>query len=1318
MNIKKLGASILAAAMLITSGSMSMHSAASTSDIVMISLKEYDTKITITDKTESQLDEGISIGDILDKMVYKGDQTDKDGNSFTDGASVAIPVDATVVWVGNNKYSIFERDVKVRLSQYSTYDIIVGSGKQLDPNNIIYHLSADITPVTFVIDWENSDVKLYTISEDGTVKPFDSSVRSNSNSSLYLDCKKKAPHEKVAADISKLKIKLSNGANMPEYKIKFYSDYNSYSDDIELTADDQGRILFELDKPSAGSYYDSTTLYYSLCNPDGEPLDGADSHDYAYIYTYYPRISFYAYLGSEFFSDSSCDLEDGVNSITYWYTLKLDPGESAENVKTFRLSNFYGELHYGDSLKNDILKSVKGDRADLAAAEKDDDITEALFGRGVEGNFEQGERVTIFLDPASENVKPFLDTDDASAYVLHFGLMAVETRLYTTLDMEVDGVSNASIYWDTDDEGETTDNGYSRSDVIWVSDLEKDASYYISKLQRKADRLDLKDKVVMAVKGKFTSSEATKDAEEIDINDLFDSTKGYKFTPDIVNGDNITVFLDAKGDSPANALCTDENATEFIINLHFDVIYYDEPDPEPDPEPEYEFVDVDDSELPPDIKNTHFNVESISDEKGTIIKTSLGLHSDDEATYFDTYGKYGSQTIFAFADEGKESIDLSKIRLNVKKDYDLRVFLIEDGKATYVDLDTETQDFSDGKPKHYATAKRQEGNKYYKQGNYYVTVKTGNNATGSGLFVEGPSDQNGQQSGTRTIFFDSYYGEAYHDIVIANLGSAPLTNLTAQLTNPKNIKLNGFWDLNGEYELAPMTVTVGNSSMTTVKRVENMAKIRIEPETNENGRPKRGDISGTLTISADGQPTYVINLSGKISTPTIITNELSEAVKFVPYSSIISVDTVHKWLTTKFSVYDGDLPEGLTLNEYSGELYGVPQEAGTYRFRIRAKTSWEGNAEFSPSYITKSFTLVIKENTDENVYYASDENYTITTSIGTADNTFDFVLPDTMITEDQKFVSVGEYGDFIDFWLNGEKLEEGTDYTSEAGSTVITIKSQTLSGLTKGEANTIAAEFRVGGQLENALKRTAQNFTIKTPKPEDPGTSTPGTSDDTSSNTSSDTSGGTNTPSTSGGSGAVGSVTDPDTSSSTSTPDTSDSTSTPSESDIVFKPVHVDGELADIINGTTVTAPQGVMSKDAILAVTVDSNVPADKGMALDITFTVNGEKVQPSGDMTVRMPIPDNLKNVSSLYVYHITNGKYDFVDSWREGDYICFKAGSFSTYVISGKKLDSNGNPVSSETADTSNNPLTGIGVSATGIILSAAVLAVILTIKKKKH
>ena len=77
------------------------------------------------------------------------------------------------------------------------------------------------------------------------------------------------------------------------------------------------------------------------------------------------------------------------------------------------------------------------------------------------------------------------------------------------------------------------------------------------------------------------------------------------------------------------------------------------------------------------------------------------------------------------------------------------------------------------------------------------------------------------------------------------------------------------------------------------------------------------------------------------------------------------------------------------------------------------------------------------------------------------------------------FVSNGEFDEFVDLWLNGEKLIEGQDYTKEAGSTRITIQSQTFEDKANSDgSNTIAAEFRVDGDSNNELRRTAQNFRL------------------------------------------------------------------------------------------------------------------------------------------------------------------------------------------------------------------------------------------------
>ncbi len=668
-----------------------------------------------------------------------------------------------------------------------------------------------------------------------------------------------------------------------------------------------------------------------------------------------------------------------------------------------------------------------------------------------------------------------------------------------------------------------------------------------------------------------------------------------------------------------------------------------------------------------DFENAFFRLRGVKDANGNDLSSIL-IGSDK-----DTYYKSHFQTALVYSDT---AVDMSKLIIERSSTDGVDVY--DANKSNKINFDL-PQDFTNGTINYNVAANGG-------QGFYPVTVKC-NSTNGAELFVNGPTGDK-----EREVFFDRAYG-LYHDIIIANIGNTPLEGLKVELSGANNVRLDDYWRLDGGADCG----TLG--AFTSAYSTGNLAKIRLRPITNEDGSVKSGEVSGTLTVTADGQSPVTIKLSGHAGNPEIITESpLPDAVKYVPYSVAVSTDNIHDWNRVTYSFDGGELPEGVEFNSKTGEIYGVPQETGKFSFWVRAENSYD---YFSSDL--KEFEITVKENTDENVYNASDEGYTIKTPVGEAVNQFDFVLPEVEAAKDQQFVSIGEYKDFIDFWLNGVKLTKDTDYTSESGSTVITIKSQTLGKLPKNASNTIAAEFRVNGDLKENLKRTAQNFTIKgtdTTKPD------PGNSDNT------DDSG------NSGNSGNTDSASTPSTSDSTSTPDTSDSTSTPSESDIVFKPVHADGELADIINGTTVTAPQGVMSKDAVLAVTIDSSVPADKGTALDITFTVNGEKVQPSGDMTVRMPIPDDLKNVLPLYVYHITDGKYELVDSWRDGDFMCFKASSFSTYVISGKKLDSNGNPVSNETTDTSNNPLTGIGVSATGIILSAAVLAVILTVKKKKH
>ena len=348
--------------------------------------------------------------------------------------------------------------------------------------------------------------------------------------------------------------------------------------------------------------------------------------------------------------------------------------------------------------------------------------------------------------------------------------------------------------------------------------------------------------------------------------------------------------------------------------------------------------------------------------------------------------------------------------------------------------------------------------------NYDVTfVKK---ASGSQLYVAGPLDPD-----VRSVFLDEYF-EFKHDIFIANVGDEPLTGLRVEL-NATNVKLDDYWTVGGENNdtLAPFTTV---SSTTEYGELPNVAKIRLLPDGD-------GEIDGTLTIYADGQEPVVIKLSGRAQNPKITTSDLDEAVKYVPYSYMVTTNNMYDWTDVEFTM-TGELPEGVEFIKSTGEIYGVPQETGEFPISVTANFKSD-TYQFESSSV--DLTLKVKDNTNTNVYEATDEGYEILDSIGSDETgTYDFVLTED---GDQMFVSNGEFDNFVDLWLNGEKLIEGEDYTKVAGSTRITIRSQTFKNKANQDGyNTIAAEFRESDSENNELRRTAQNFRLNLSSTTDP----------------------------------------------------------------------------------------------------------------------------------------------------------------------------------------------------------------------------------------
>ena len=427
--------------------------------------------------------------------------------------------------------------------------------------------------------------------------------------------------------------------------------------------------------------------------------------------------------------------------------------------------------------------------------------------------------------------------------------------------------------------------------------------------------------------------------------------------------------------------------------------------------------------------------------KNAYVFTSSKYSTEWEWSRLDSYMLNGYQTVFL----NDKDVDLSKLQPYFTTDASNKVYA-----GPQQESGVSVKDFSNGAVQ-YTTISDKYGAK-----NYWVTfVKK---AAGPKLFVNGPRE--------RDILLDAEWD--YHDILIANVGDEALTGLKVEL-NATHLKLNDYWTVGGDGNdtlAAFTTVDVGDKKYG---ELANLAKIRLVPDGT-------GRIEGTLTVSADGQEPVTIKLKGYASGADFTTEVLDDAVKYVPYSFLISNSNMYEWNVVSYKLVSGKLPAGVSFNEQTGEIYGTPTETGEFPISIQLETKNEETGEQAETH-TADYVLVVGDNSNESVYKSSDPGYELLQAIGEdANGNYDFVVRSW---DDQLFVSRGELNEFVDLWLNGEKLIDGTDYTKVRGSTRITVRSQTFKNKAKREGtNTIAAEFRVNGDRNGELKRTAQNFRL------------------------------------------------------------------------------------------------------------------------------------------------------------------------------------------------------------------------------------------------
>ena len=233
------------------------------------------------------------------------------------------------------------------------------------------------------------------------------------------------------------------------------------------------------------------------------------------------------------------------------------------------------------------------------------------------------------------------------------------------------------------------------------------------------------------------------------------------------------------------------------------------------------------------------------------------------------------------------------------------------------------------------------------------------------------------------------------------------------------------------------------------------------------------EVSGTLTIKSGDKTLIVLKLTGIVGDPVITTTDIPEAIKYVPYGTMIQNNNKYSWNKVEYQLVYGELPEGMELKA-NGEIYGVPQETGEYTFMVRMKNG----SQLNRSSCSKMYTLTVLENTNENVENATDEGYGLKERVPTiyigSESSGNYVNSYTS----QMMVSNGVFSEYRAVYLDGNKLVEGQDYSAASGSTRIALLTSTLRNVdTTKKEHTLAIEFRTA---EGDLKRAAQNYAVVT----------------------------------------------------------------------------------------------------------------------------------------------------------------------------------------------------------------------------------------------
>lgn len=228
---------------------------------------------------------------------------------------------------------------------------------------------------------------------------------------------------------------------------------------------------------------------------------------------------------------------------------------------------------------------------------------------------------------------------------------------------------------------------------------------------------------------------------------------------------------------------------------------------------------------------------------------------------------------------------------------------------------------------------------------------------------------------------------------------------------------------------------------------------------------KKGEYSFTVSaenVIGDTSGDIKLTINDPLPTPpTITTSTLRSGARNQRYRAILSADGTQP---ITWTIIDGELPEGVTLNEDTGEITGIPRETGTFAFTVEASNAADTTNEATLALVIRnapssnpsgSAPLIITSSLPVGLAGA---NYSVSlTASGTTPITWNIVrgnLPSGLTLSSLGEISgiPIESGTFA-FTLDAENSEGATtkSFTLTIGSSGTSILPQISTGITPSD---------------------------------------------------------------------------------------------------------------------------------------------------------------------------------------------------------------------------------------------------------------------------